>query len=60
MSAQLTHKSGRIVTPKPGLLEKEQGIWVFNTGEPLSASTTDQVLQRIRKERDRANQGKAE
>lgn len=40
-----------------GPLTKEQGVWVFRTGKPLSASTTDELLQQIREERDLANLG---
>jgi AbrB family looped-hinge helix DNA binding protein len=40
-----------------GLLTKEQGVWVFRTGKPMSASTTDDLLQQIREDRDLANLG---
>ena len=43
-----------------GPLTKEQGVWVFRSGQPLAASTTDDVLGRIREERDLANLGKDE
>ena len=43
-----------------GPLTKEHGVWVIHTGQPLSASVTDEMLQRIRKERDLANLGKDE
>lgn len=33
-------------------LHKKQGIWVFSTGEPISARATDEVLQQIRRERE--------
>jgi AbrB family looped-hinge helix DNA binding protein len=35
-------------------LHKKQGIWVFSsgTGEPVSAETTDGILQEIRRERE--------
>jgi AbrB family looped-hinge helix DNA binding protein len=36
-------------------LTKEQGVWVFRTGEPLAASTTDETLQQVRDERDKLN-----
>jgi len=39
-------------------LTKEKGVWVFRTGEPLSASTTDTVLKQIREERDKRNVGR--
>lgn len=43
-----------------GLLTKEHGVWVIHTGQLLSASATDEMLQQIRKERDLANLGKDE
>ena len=43
-----------------GPLTKEHGVWVIHTGQPLSASVTDEVLRQIRKERDLANLGKDE
>jgi len=36
-------------------LAKEQGVWVFRTGQPLPASATDDMLSQIRRERDLAN-----
>lgn len=33
-------------------LRKKQGIWVFSTGEPISAEATDDVLRQIRRERE--------
>ena len=33
-------------------LHKEQGAWVFRSGEKLSAADTDKVLNDIRHERD--------
>jgi len=36
-------------------LEKERGIWVYRTGRPLTAATTDQTLRQIREQRDREN-----
>jgi AbrB family looped-hinge helix DNA binding protein len=34
-------------------LRKERGVWVYRTGRPLSAATTDETLGQIREERDR-------
>jgi AbrB family looped-hinge helix DNA binding protein len=52
-------KAGEEITLRPvrgtGPLTKEQGVWVFRTGEPLAASVTDDLLQQIRSERDSAN-----
>lgn len=41
-------------------LTKERGVWVFHAGQPLPASVADEMLQRIREERDRANLSKDE
>ncbi len=53
---------GENITLRPvrgtGPLTKEQGVWVFHAGQPLPASVTDEVLQKVRKERDLANFGK--
>ncbi len=50
---------GEQITLRPargtGPLQNEHGIWVLHTGEPLSASATDDVLRQIREERDLAN-----
>ena len=56
--------AGEQITLRPvtgtGPLGKEHGVWVFHTGQPLPASATDEMLQRIREERDLANLGKRE
>jgi AbrB family looped-hinge helix DNA binding protein len=39
-------------------LTKERGVWVFRTGQPLSTATTDDMLHRIRDERDIDNLGR--
>ena len=36
-------------------LGKEKGVWVFRTGQPLAASVTDDVLDQIRRQRDKQN-----
>jgi AbrB family looped-hinge helix DNA binding protein len=41
-------------------LRKEHGVWVFHTGQSLSASATEELLQGIREERDNTNLGKDE
>jgi AbrB family looped-hinge helix DNA binding protein len=43
-----------------GPLTEEQGVWVFRTGHPLSATTTDDIIRQLREERDLANLGKDE
>jgi hypothetical protein len=49
------------ITPRPArataLLTKEHGVWVFHTGQSLSASATEEMLRKIREERDTANLG---
>jgi AbrB family looped-hinge helix DNA binding protein len=56
--------AGEQITLRPvrgtGPLMKEHGVWVFRTGQPLLASATDDMLQRIRQERDLTNLGKGE
>jgi len=56
--------AGEQITLRPvrgtGPLKKEHGVWVFHSGEPLPASATDEILQKIREARDLANLGKRE
>jgi AbrB family looped-hinge helix DNA binding protein len=53
--------AGEAITLRPvrgtGPLVKEHGVWVFHAGQPLSASTTDEMLRQLREERDLANLG---
>ncbi len=50
---------GERITLRPvratGPLTKEQGVWVFRTGQTLPAAATDEILRQIREQRDRAN-----
>ena len=39
----------------PAPLSKEQGVWVFRTGQPLAAAVVDEVLNEVREDRDREN-----
>ena len=52
---------GETITLRPvrgtGPLVKEHGVWVFHAGQPLPASATDELLQRVREDRDLANLG---
>ena len=54
--------AGEQITLRPvrgtGPLSKEHGVWVFRSGHPLPASATDDMLHRLREERDLANLGK--
>jgi AbrB family looped-hinge helix DNA binding protein len=56
--------AGEQITLRPvrgtGPLTKEHGVWVFHSGQSLPASATDEMLERIREERDLANLGKRE
>jgi AbrB family looped-hinge helix DNA binding protein len=55
---------GEQITLRPirgtGPLTKEHGVWVFHAGPPIPASATDDILQKLREERDLANLGKRE
>ena len=52
------------VTVRPargsGQLAEERSVWVFQSGVPLSAADTDNILECIREERDSANAGELE
>ena len=56
--------AGEEITLRPvrgsGPLTQEKGIWVFRSGEPLTSKSTDEMLERIRRERDRDNLGSRE
>jgi AbrB family looped-hinge helix DNA binding protein len=60
--------SGEEITLRPvrgtGPLTQEHGVWVFRThgkpgqaGQPLAASTTEEMLRQIREDRDLLNLG---
>jgi len=38
-------------------LRKKNGVWVFHCGEPLSATTVDETIEHVRRERDERNLG---
>ncbi len=40
-------------------LRKKRGVWVFRSGEPLSAATVQETLEQVRRERDDRNLGKS-
>lgn len=56
--------AGEQITLRPvrgtGPLPKEHGVWVFHGGQPLPASSTDEMLRQIRQERDLGNLGNGE
>jgi AbrB family looped-hinge helix DNA binding protein len=49
-----------ILRPSRGTaqLRKKRGVWVYHSGEPLTAATVDATLERVRRERDEDNLGK--
>jgi AbrB family looped-hinge helix DNA binding protein len=53
--------AGKNITLRPTRgtvpLTKEKGVWVFRTGHPLPSSVTNEVLDRVRAERDQHNLG---
>ena len=50
---EVTLRPRRGATP----LQKERGVWVFRTGEPLAAGETEETLRNIRSQRQRQNTG---
>ena len=56
--------AGEEITLRPlrgvNSLRKERGVWVVRAGQPLSAAATDEMLDRIRGERDQTNLGQPE
>jgi AbrB family looped-hinge helix DNA binding protein len=51
--------AGEEITLRPvrgtGPLTQEHGVWVFRTGLPMAASTTEEMLRQIRENRDFVN-----
>lgn len=41
-----------------GRMYKKDGMWVFDSGEPLSAEVVNRTLRQVRAERDRRNLGR--
>jgi len=41
-----------------GRVYKERGMWVFDSGEPLTVETVNKTIRRVREERDRRNLGR--
>jgi AbrB family looped-hinge helix DNA binding protein len=52
---------GDCITLRPvhatGSMRKEHGVWVFRSGQPLSARVAGETLQQVRQERDVADAG---
>jgi AbrB family looped-hinge helix DNA binding protein len=53
---EVTLRPRRGATP----LEKERGVWVFRTGEPLTTNETEGTLRNIRAQRHRRNAGESQ
>jgi len=53
---EITLRPRRGATP----LQKERGVWVFRTGEPLTAGETEETLRNIRAQRQRQNAGESQ
>ena len=53
---EVTLRPRRGATP----LQKERGVWVFRTGEPLTADETAETLRTIRAQRQRRNAGQGQ
>lgn len=53
--------SGEEITLRPvrgeAQLRKKHGVWVYRTGEPLSAETVEKTARQVRRERDAHNLG---
>ena len=41
-----------------GRIYQKQGVWVFDSGEPLDTDLVTRTLRKVREERDRRNLGK--
>jgi AbrB family looped-hinge helix DNA binding protein len=41
-----------------GRMYKKQGVWVFDSGAPLSTEVVNKTIRKLRDERDRRNIGK--
>lgn len=49
-----------VIIPSPrtiGRLEREYGVWVLSTGEPMAPEVVQDTLDVIRRERDLSNYG---
>ena len=48
---QMTLRPQRVTSP----LQKERGVWVFRSGEKLTAAETREALRKIREQRSQTN-----
>lgn len=55
------HSSEQEIVLRPtrgkGRMYKKQGVWVFDSGEPLDAELVNKTLRKVREECDRRNLG---
>jgi len=55
-------KLGEEITLRPvrgsGPLRKKRGVWVFRTGEALTAATVEKTIRQVRNEREEQEVGK--
>ena len=42
-----------------GRMRREQGVWVFDSGRPITVETVNKTIRRIRNERERRFLGKS-
>jgi AbrB family looped-hinge helix DNA binding protein len=53
--------SGEDITLRPlrgeAQLRKKNGVWVYRTGEPLSAATVEKTVRLVQRERDASSLG---
>lgn len=60
-SLELESSEDRIIlrpAPGKGRVYKKQGMWVFDSGGPLSSEVANKTIRRVRAERDRRVLGK--
>ena len=53
---EVTLRPRRGATP----MQKERGVWVLRTGQPLTADETEEALRNVRGQRHRRNIGKSQ
>ena len=51
---KITLRPVRVTVP----LQKERGVWVYRTGQKLSAAVVDDTIRQVREERNRAALGR--
>jgi len=56
-TAEDLDQDSRVAIDTARKFEKESGLWVLRTGQPIDPAVVDRTLATIREERDRANLG---